>query len=339
MIEVARKLPPETRIIFKTLAPRWLYECYFERPLEFHPLQLDVGVIQQDSLSLDGERTLEAYAELLERLPGIIEREIDFARGERVSGIVADIPPAAFEIAAGAGVPSVALTNFSWDWIYAPYVKRRPEYAWLVEKIRQSYAQCDLLLRLPFHGDLSAFPTVEDTPLVVREPELARQALRRQLGLEPDSKVVLLSFGGFDLERIPWERVERMKDYRFIYFRCPVPARNVLHVANGKLPHVDIVRTADVVLSKPGYGICAECIRTQTPIVYTDRGEFPEYEYLVEGLQTYARSLYVPQGDLLAGNWERYLEEALRLPAARQTLPMNGAAVAAARILALSAPR
>ena len=32
--------------------------------------------------------------------------------------VVGDVPPLAFEAAAEAGVDSVAVANFSWDWIY-----------------------------------------------------------------------------------------------------------------------------------------------------------------------------------------------------------------------------
>ncbi len=335
-IEVARQLPEDVRVIFRTSAPRWLYECYFERPLEFRPLQLDVGVIQTDSLTLDAKRTLEAYAAMLEEAPRLIESESQFVREEGVDVIVGDIPPAAFEIAARAGIASVALGNFSWDWIYGPYIKQHPEYGWLIESIRQAYSKCDLLLRLPFYGDLSVFPQIVDNPLVVRSPQCSREELRQRLRIERDSKVALLSFGGFDLERIPWERVERMSGYHFIYFRQAVSAHNVRHISNGSMPHVDIVQMSDVVLSKPGYGICAECVRTQTPIIYTDRGEFLEYERLVEGLHAYGRALHIPQAELVAGHWEPYLEQALELLPTKRMLPTDGGRIAAERIMALS---
>ena len=32
-----------------------------------------------------------------------------------------DIPPLAFAAAAAAGVPAIALCNFTWDWIYGAY--------------------------------------------------------------------------------------------------------------------------------------------------------------------------------------------------------------------------
>jgi len=332
-IEVARRLPEEVRVIFKTSAPLWLYECYCDRPFEFHAVDLDVGVVQEDSLTLNGARTLEAYAELAERSPSLIEQESRFVQSEDVNLIVGDIPPIAFEIAHHCGVPSVCTANFSWDWIYGPYVKRRPEYAWVVERIKAAYSKCDLLLRLPFFGDLSAFPCIEDIPLVVRSPQGNPATLRRQLGFDPERRLAVLSFGGFDLERIPWDRVEKMTGYQFVYFRYAVPAKNVIHVTNGRVPHVNMVQMADLVMTKPGYGICAECIRTQTPMVYTDRGEFLEYEFLVEGMERFGRAEYIPQEELLAGRWESWLERTADLPAARESMRTDGGQVAAKRIM------
>jgi hypothetical protein len=82
--------------------------------------------------------------------------------------VVADVPAAAFEIAARADVPSIGLANFTWDWIYEPFLTEMPECAPLVDHLRAHYAQATLLLRLPFHGDMSAFPHIEDVPLIGR---------------------------------------------------------------------------------------------------------------------------------------------------------------------------
>jgi hypothetical protein len=335
-IEVARQMPADARIIFKSTAVRWLFENYWDRPLEYYPVSLDVGTIQQDSLTLDADRTLEAYAGLLQRAPRLMEEEVSFLKQEQVDAVYADIPPLAFDIAHRAGLPSVGMTNFSWDWIYAPYIEQRPGYQWLIDSIRESYSKCTLLLRLPFHGDLSAFPRTVDIPMVVRKP-LGRPAeVRKQFGLGEDKKIVLLSFGGFDVDRLPWDRVREMEDYRFVYFKNTVPAENVIHVPNGIAPHVDIVQAVDIVMTKPGYGITSECLETDTPVVYTDRGEFPEYAKLVSALEKWGRPVYIPQKDLLSGDWKPSLDKAAELPPAAGRHPdSDGAAQAAERIVAL----
>jgi UDP-N-acetylglucosamine:LPS N-acetylglucosamine transferase len=97
----------------------------------------------------------------------------------------------------------------------------------------------------------------------------------------------------------------------------------------------DLVRAADVVVTKPGYGIVADVLAHQTPILYTDRGEFPEYPHLVQALNDLATAEFIRQDDLLFGdiapNIARLLNKDQHWPA----VPLNGAEMAAKKILAL----
>ena len=68
----------------------------------------------------------------------IVNRELDFIRKNEIQFILGDIPPIAFEIAHAAGIPGLAMGNFCWDWIYAPYIAEFPEYAYVIENIREA---------------------------------------------------------------------------------------------------------------------------------------------------------------------------------------------------------
>ena len=96
---------------------------------------------------------------------------MSFVRRERVDIIVGDIPPLASEIRDEAGIPTLAIGNFSWDFIYEPYIRQYSQFAYFVDEIRASYGKTDLLLRLPLHHEMEAFPKQHDIPLVMRERE------------------------------------------------------------------------------------------------------------------------------------------------------------------------
>ena len=89
---------------------------------------------------------------------------------------------------------------------------------------------------------------------------------------------------------------------------------------------------ADVVVTKPGYGIIAECISTGTAMLYTSRGIFREYDVLVREMPRYLRSRFISQDDLLAGRWADALVSLMSQPAPPQAMRSDGAQVAA-RIL------
>ncbi len=322
---------PDLRITVVSTIPQWLVDLNFPPGTTLRGRELDVGVMQLDSIRLDQAATLRAYGRLLEALPRLIREEVEWLRRDAVDLVVADIPPAAFPIARAAGVPGVGITNFTWDWIYADYVRSHPAFADLVDRIREAYAEGDCLLRLPFHGPCDAFRCIRDIPLIARPARRSRAEARALLGLDASRPVVLLSFGGFEIQGIDLERVERLDDYLFLTTQPPPrPLRNVrlVQLMNG-LRYPDLVAQADAVITKPGYGIVSECLANRTRMLYTSRGEFAEYGPLVAGLERFAVSAFLSNDDLLAGNWQSALEALLRRPAVWPEILVNGAEVAA----------
>jgi predicted glycosyltransferase len=90
-----------------------------------------------------------------------------------------------------------------------------------------------------------------------------------------------------------------------------------------------------VVVSKIGYGIVADVIAERVPMLYTERGEFPEYPRLVQALDDCATVNFIPQADLLAGNLEPHLKRLLNRTPHWPAVELDGAEVAAKKILAL----
>lgn len=98
---------------------------------------------------------------------------------------------------------------------------------------------------------------------------------------------------------------------------------------------MDLIRAADVVVSKPGYGISADIIRQQIPLLYTDRGEFAEYPYLVQMLDDWGTAEFIPQEELISVNLTPYLRRLLNKEKNWPCIPMNGASIAAEKIMGL----
>ena len=82
-------------------------------------------------------------------------------------------------------------------------------------------------------------------------------------------------------------------------------------------------------LTKPGYGIIAECVANDTALVYTSRGHFVEYDVLVREMPRWLRCGFISNEDLLAGSWQHALDRVLALPGPPETADVDGAARAA----------
>jgi len=334
VMQALRELGPTVRLRARTSVPPALFAEHLGEAVAVVPGAVDVGTVQHDSLRLDKEASLRAYAAFLAERPDRVPSEARWLREVGAVLVVGDIPPLAFEAAAAAGVPGIAITNFSWDWIYAPYVAQRQTFAPLLHQIREAYARAGLLLRLPLHGDLSAFPVVRDIPLIARRILRGRSAVRAALGLSEGERLVVLSFGGFDLYGIDFARLGHLAGYRFAVSREVVGAPgNILGVPRDLIRHDELVAAADAVITKPGYGIVSECLAHRIPVVYTSRGEFAEYGPLVEGLRRYTAATFISNEDLLAGRWEASLRKVVGAPLPGERLEATGAAVAARTLL------
>ncbi|HZD41402.1 MAG TPA: hypothetical protein VE131_11805, partial [Terriglobales bacterium] len=141
---------PGIKIHVRTTAPEWL----FHAPVTHSPAALDTGMIQRDSLALDLDATLRACHKLRADSPRLIQQELNFLRAHRVGLILGDIPALCFEIADRANVPAVAITNFTWSWIYRAYLNDSPGFLPIIEEMEVSYRKAALALTLPYAARL-----------------------------------------------------------------------------------------------------------------------------------------------------------------------------------------
>jgi hypothetical protein len=336
VLRAFRRRRPECALHIRTTVPRWFIESGLGGAFTHTAVRLDVGAVQRDSLSLDPQATLHAYAALTAHTRELIAAEVGALAPLRPALVFADIPALAFDIARQLDVPSVAMTNFSWDWIYADYVGDLPAYQPLVDELRRSYAQATTLLRLPFHGDLSAFPHIRDIPLVARRAVLSGGETRRRLDLPRRDRLVLLSFGGIGiaLTQVPaappgvtYVATQSAADGATVPGTCRFIANADL-TARG-VRYEDLVAAADAVITKPGYGIVADCIANGTAMIYTPRGRFAEYDHLVRGIATHLPHAFISNDDLYAGRWSAALDAVLAQPRRRTEIDVSGATVAA----------
>ncbi len=321
--------------IIKTGAPAFLFKEGLSRSVKIVFETFDVGLCQLDNIRFDLAKTKERVQKVLASANAVIQKEKQFLSDHRISGIICDIPFIPFAAANQLKLPSVGVSNFSWDWIYEYYGKKDLEWRPLAQTIRDYYRQGELLLRLPFSGAMDAFQRIEDIPLVARKSRMGKTAVRKSLGLPLDRKIGLIGFSQLDLEEQAFKKIERsFSDILFLImpplnWRSPVFRK----IEREEASFVDLIAAADFVMTKPGYGIVSDCLPQGTPMIYSDRGEFPEYPILVEGIKSHLPHCYMPQEDLYSGNWEPYLAKLDRQHSPGQPVKFDGARVAAERIV------
>lgn len=326
IINVLHALRPDIPITVRTGAKRWIFDLTLREPVVFEPAECDTGIVQIDSLRLDEAETIRRAAAFYDSFDSRVREEADRLRALAPALVVGDVPPLAFAAAHAANVPSVAIANFTWDWIYEAYEPEEHGASGLLPCIREACAHAGLFLRLPLWGGFGmARPELTvDLPLVARRSERDPADTRRALGLPQDRTLILLSFGGHGLTGLSPRAFDAL-DARYVaVVTGHVGLHDAARQSNGRVVELDertlydagwryedLVAAVDVVATKPGYGIIAECAANDTALLYTSRGHFIEYEVLIQEMPAYVRSQFIPQENLFAGDWDAYLEELL----------------------------
>jgi len=321
-----RRRAPDVPLAVVGSVPERLVRRAVPGPLVFRTATCDVGLVQRDALHIDEPATAARCRDFESTWAARIEAEASFLKKSGARLVIGDIPPLAFAAAAQAGLRSVALGNFSWDWVYRHLSVREPALAASADLAAGAYRQAALLLELPFAGDLSAFTRRERIGLVARRPRVAREEGRRRLGLD-GRPAVLLSFGGVGLPAMEQGGTAESLEFRWLR---PSDVDDRLEALD--LTYPDVVHAVDLVVTKPGYGIVTDAIAAGTRVVYTERGDFPEYPVLVEGMTRLLACVHVSNADLLAGRIEDPVRRALAMPVPSAP-EMDGASRAARRLL------
>lgn len=249
---------------FYTAAPARVVTDYLPAA-RVRPWVADVGIAQRDSLTEDLPETLRRLADRAS--DAAIEALAAELRAFDV--VIVDIAPTALEAARRAGVRALAVGNFDWAWIYAHY---EPLRAWAAVFARWQ-AGHDAVELWPGPG-LTGFGRVHAGGLLGRP---APPGSPRRLG--DGAAYVLVSFGGFGLADAD-ALLPRLPGVRWV-LAPPMPRldRDDCVYVEG-LAYPALVAAADAVLTKPGYGIFTEAALAGTPLVWLDRGAFPEAPHL-----------------------------------------------------------
>jgi L-arabinokinase len=329
---------PAMHIHVRTTAPPVIFGPPNDR-LSVQSVDVDSGAAELNPLDIDIPGTQRRVRDLLARRESVVSSEAHYLHQHGVKAIVGDVPYLAGYIAAAAGLPCVLVGNFTWDWIYEPFFANSKAHD-LSEFVTQGYARVQTLLRLPFSHRVSSIAEVIDVPLIARQPQRSRHAIRRQLALEDEKRPLILSGTRGGLPDGVLERVAAdTRDLMILAIDQPSPTQleNVRHITLGtQLTFPELLCACDAVVSKLGYGIVSEAIANGTRLLWPARTNFREDEILGSAIQHWLPAREIPRSDFTAGHWRYHLESLLQLPIAAEVPDTSGADACALHVLKIA---
>lgn len=323
------ELRPDSRFLIRCSLPEAEIRVRLLFDFELDPVQVDVGVVQNNAVEEDREASLKQMSQWIGSMDVQIGCEIALLKKFRPSLVLSNISPLAFPAANVLGVPGIGLASLDWHAIYSDWLAADHP---IITSLAEAYGACDLLLSPPMSMDMAVFPRRQDIPLIAGYPSACRSPLTNS-----DGKSALVLFGGAGRPPFDLQALAEMPDWRFLLPDAPdtLPENVERVVFHRGMRPIDLMPYVDAVVCKPGYGVMSECWRTKTPMAWVERPDFPEFPMMKGWLEEVFPAAGMSHADFRQGNWRQALESAIGSTRQFPPLKEDGARVAADLILAM----
>lgn len=314
---LARRPGEQWRFELFTRVPEWFFESSLATgSCIHHDTFTDVGLVQRSSLAEDPVATAEALGRLVPFDVLQVDRLAGEVRAAGCCAVLCDIAPLGIAVAERAGLPSILVENFTWDWVYQSYLEECPELERYAGTLAGWFDSSTVRVQAePVCGPRRS-EAITVAP-VSRQPRATPEATRTRLGVPHDAPMVVVSMGG-----IPWQfdAVPNL-DGNGPWVVIPGGAdeltrmgRAVLLPHRGPVYHPDMMRAADGVVAKLGYSTVAEVYAAGVPLAYVPRDRFPESPPMAAWVREHTPSIELDAAGFGEGAWCGCLDRLLELP-------------------------
>lgn len=317
-----------------TTCPPQLFKTSIGDDFGYHAVPSDIGVIQLSPLKEDLQATCDRLDEMLPYSKAFIYGLAEQLKSLNCCMVICDIAPLGIEVADEAGVPSILIENFTWDWIYRGYLNQERRLAPHIAYLEGLFRRADHHIQTrPFCQATKGATTMNP---MYRNARSDRRRVRTQLGIPHESRMVLVSMGG-----VPdrFQFLSKVPSDLNVYFVVPGAnglrsphARVLLLPKHSNFFHPDLMVAADALLGKAGYSTVAEAYQAGVPFGYIGRRQSPESPALEDFIRRHLPCTAIPMETYDNGQWLERVPQLLSMPRNRPT-SLNGADDAADHIL------
>ena len=325
-MEALAEKAPAIRFDIFTKIPSWFFEDSLSCEFNYHPMLTDIGLTQQSAFKADLDETQRQLDAFLPFRQTTVNAAAEKITRIACNLVICDIAPMGIEVARRAGIPSVLVENFTWDWIYADYLKDRPGLETHAKYLNRIFRTADIHIQTepickPRSADLKTLP-------VSRKVKTDRSTIKSRLGISPREKTVLISTGGVVQK---YDFIEKLKTHEHVRFIIPGGSDTVLKHDNlvllphrSKYYHPDLVNLADAVVGKVGYSTLAEVYHAGIPFGFVKRRNFRETAELVAFIKNRMPGIGIGESEFQKGDWITRIDDLLKFVPDRRN-EINGA--------------
>jgi hypothetical protein len=319
-------LDPAIHYEIFTQVPQWFFQDSLPDSFGYHPLLTDIGLVQHTALQADLPATLQRLDDFLPFAPATIANLARQLQRLACTLVLCDIAPIGIAVAKEAGIPSILIENFTWDWIYQAYTVHDKRLVPHIAYLQDVFAMAD------YH--IQTEPVCVHRAVNLTTQPVSRQSIapatevRNRLTIPHAAPAVLITMGGILTQHT---FLPQLTTHPSTFFVIPGGASSLqIHDNVVLLPHrtglfhPDLVHACDAVVGKVGYSTVAEVYHAGIPFGYIARQDFRESPVLAAYIAHHMPSLAIAATQFQRADWLTHLTELLALPQQHRSGP-NGA--------------
>ena len=321
VVNALRQHLPQLRLTLYSSLPHSFLAGRFAGDFSHIAHSPDVGMCMKDALEVDVAASGRAYRRYHCHWEAAVAAEARLLLSHAPDVVLANVPYRILAAAARAGVPALAMCNLNWLDIYGHFSAELPESAPIRKEILGAYRSARAFLQPTPHMPMPDLENCVAIGPVARIGIDRRAAIRRRLGLSADCKLLLVSLGGVatQISLADWPP---LADVCWIVPAAWNPRRHdMITLESLDMDFVDVLRSADALITKPGYGSFVEAACNGVPVLYAPRHDWPEEAFLVDWLQEHGRCLAIQRTQLQQGDFSGALERLFSLPPQTPVIP------------------
>ncbi|MDO6461346.1 glycosyltransferase family protein [Granulosicoccaceae sp. 1_MG-2023] len=305
VMEELIRTEPSLKIDIYSQTPAAFFHGSLSAPVNVFSCATDVGLIQKTPFEADLPASADQIAAFLDFDSETLRSQANFLRKRRTALVISDISPLGIMVAHTAGLKSVLIENFTWDWIYADFTAEYPRFATLAENMALIFSRADLHIKTQPVCDNEGPHDLLVGPLA-RRPRRDRAEVRADLGVPESHALVMLTQGGIASPTPFTTRLLNLPQVSFIVTGAQETkrVRNLLLLKNDASRYLpDELAACDVIVCKVGYSTLAEAWQAGIPVLAINRPGWRESATLAQFVSTFPGSAMIDEQRYLSGDW------------------------------------
>jgi len=316
VMQAIAEYDPSVQFEIFTALPSWFFQDSLSTPFNCHHLLTDFGLAQKTPFQSDlGDtlRSLNAFYPISSTRLADISKTI---RRLESRIIICDIAPMGLLVAKAAGIPSVLVENFTWDWIYQQYAAADKNINKYIKHLKPIFGSADYHIQTePICSRKS--PDLVTAP-VSRKFRTSRDQIRQRLDLLTDENVVLITTGGIPQNYDFLQKLNKLRQIKFVMPgagpKVKVRGNLIILPHQSDFYHPDLANACDAVVGKVGYSTLAEVYHAGVPFGYVARSNYNESGPMVKFIKQQMPGLALEESEFHDGDWISKIGKLLALP-------------------------